>query len=63
MKEAKGAAEHFLSVFEGSDPIVTPSGSCAAMVKHHYPELLRGDIELTLAIGVHGPERLDVLVI
>ena len=37
--EARGAAEHFLSLFTGSDPIVTPSGSCAAMVKHHYPEL------------------------
>lgn len=43
MKEAKGAAEHFLSVFEGSNPIATPSGSCAAMVRHHYPELLRDD--------------------
>ena len=39
--EAKGAAEHFLSLFTGDDPIVTPSGSCAAMVKHHYPELFR----------------------
>jgi len=37
--EARAAAEHFLSLFTGSDPIVTPSGSCAAMVKHHYPEL------------------------
>lgn len=37
--EARAAAEHFLSLFTGSDPIVIPSGSCAAMVKHHYPEL------------------------
>jgi L-lactate dehydrogenase complex protein LldE len=41
--EAKGAAKHFLSVFGGSDPIVTPSGSCAAMVKHHYPDLFPDD--------------------
>ena len=41
--EARGAAEHFLSVFTGDDPIVTPSGSCAAMVKHHYPALFRDD--------------------
>jgi L-lactate dehydrogenase complex protein LldE len=40
-EEAKRAAEHFLSVFTGSDPIVTPSGSCAMMVKHYYPELFR----------------------
>jgi L-lactate dehydrogenase complex protein LldE len=37
---ARQAARHFLEVFgDRSDPIVTPSGSCAAMVKHHYPEL------------------------
>ena len=38
---ARGAAEHFLSIFTGNDPIVTPSGSCAVMVKHHYPELFQ----------------------
>jgi len=47
--EAKGAAEHFLSVFAGSHPIVTPSGSCAAMVKHYYPELFRNDPEFRKA--------------
>jgi L-lactate dehydrogenase complex protein LldE len=53
--EAKGAAEHFLSIFTGSDPIVTPSGSCAAMVKHHYPELFRDDPRLLeKAEGVAG---------
>lgn len=41
--EAKGAAGHFLSVFKGTDPIVAPSGSCAAMVKYHYPELFHDD--------------------
>jgi L-lactate dehydrogenase complex protein LldE len=45
--EARGAAEHFLSIFTGNDPIVTPSGSCAAMVKHHYPELFHGDTSLS----------------
>lgn len=39
LPEAKRAAEHFISTFNGSDLIVTPSGSCAVMVKHHYPEL------------------------
>jgi len=41
--DARSLARHFLSVFDGADPIVTPSGSCAAMVKHHYPELFRDD--------------------
>ena len=47
-EEARGAAEHFLSTFTGNDPIVTPSGSCAAMVKHHYPLLFQGDTEMGL---------------
>lgn len=44
--EARGAAEYFISLFTGSDPIVTPSGSCAAMVRHHYPEMFRDDAKL-----------------
>lgn len=43
LKEARAAAAYFLSTFNGNGPIVTPSGSCAAMVKHHYPELFRDD--------------------
>ena len=39
-RESRKAAEHFISVFGGgSDPIVVPSGSCASMVKNHYPQL------------------------
>ncbi len=41
--ESQKAAEHFLSVFDGADPIVIPSGSCASMVKNHYPELFRNN--------------------
>ncbi len=39
--DARAVAEHFMDVFEGYDAIVTPSGSCAAMVKHYYPELFK----------------------
>lgn len=38
-KEVRAAARHFLSVFKGTEPIVIPSGSCASMVKNHYPHL------------------------
>jgi L-lactate dehydrogenase complex protein LldE len=42
--EARGLAVHHLDAFEKSDaPIVTPSGSCAAMVIHRYPELFADD--------------------
>jgi L-lactate dehydrogenase complex protein LldE len=40
---SRKAAEHFIEVFAGSDPIVIPSGSCASMVKTHYPELFKDD--------------------
>jgi L-lactate dehydrogenase complex protein LldE len=33
-------ARHFLDTFEGSDAIVVPSGSCAAMVRHWYDRLV-----------------------
>src|SRR3954470_17969275 len=40
---AREQAKHTIGVFEGSQPVVTPSGSCAAMVKVEYPHLLEGD--------------------
>lgn len=45
--EARKAAEHFLSVFSGTDPIVIPSGSCASMVKNHYPDIFRNDDKMS----------------
>jgi L-lactate dehydrogenase complex protein LldE len=38
--QAKRAARHFIDVFGEDEIIVSPSGSCVSMVKHHYPELL-----------------------
>lgn len=42
-QEAAVAAKRFIGLFESQDTIVTPSGSCAAMVRHHYPELFAED--------------------
>ena len=39
--EAKKLAERFLTIFNSPDPIVSPSGSCVYMVRHHYPELFK----------------------
>lgn len=41
--EARGVAGHFLDVFERNDYdyIVSPSGSCTAMVSHYYPMLFK----------------------
>lgn len=41
--EARRVAEHFLGVFKDSEYIVSPSGSCTAMVSHHYADLFRDD--------------------
>lgn len=46
LDEAREMARHFLDVFADTEgPIVSPSGSCAAMVVHHYPELFADDPE------------------
>jgi L-lactate dehydrogenase complex protein LldE len=37
--EARVVARHFLEVFRDAEYIVVPSGSCTAMILHHYPEL------------------------
>lgn len=42
--EAKQAARQTLDVLDATEgPIVVPSGSCAAMIIHHNPELLHDD--------------------
>lgn len=40
--DARTVAKHFLRVFERSEYVVTPSGSCGSMVRH-YSELFRDD--------------------
>jgi L-lactate dehydrogenase complex protein LldE len=43
IKGASKVAKHFISVFEKSEYIVAPSGSCIHMVKEHYPSLFKDD--------------------
>jgi L-lactate dehydrogenase complex protein LldE len=40
---ARRQAQHTIEVFAGNDPVVIPSGSCAAMVKAEFPHLLAAD--------------------
>jgi L-lactate dehydrogenase complex protein LldE len=40
--DAKPLAEKFLALFKDYEYVVCPSGSCTAMVTHHYEELLHG---------------------
>jgi L-lactate dehydrogenase complex protein LldE len=53
--EARTVARHFLDTFEASECVVAPSGSCTAMVSHHFAELFEKEPE-TLA-RVHALEK------
>lgn len=41
--DAQAIARQVINVFEGFDYVVAPSGSCAGMLKLHYPALLADD--------------------
>jgi L-lactate dehydrogenase complex protein LldE len=43
-KEAARIARHTIEVFSGTQgPLILPSGSCAAMIRHGYSELFKDD--------------------
>ncbi len=41
-KEARAVALKQMEIFSQPYPVVVPSGSCAGMMKHHYPALFAG---------------------
>ena len=43
MPDTRAIAAQVIDAFEGFDYVVAPSGSCAAMIKHHYPSLFAND--------------------
>jgi L-lactate dehydrogenase complex protein LldE len=68
--EALGLVRRFVDVFGDAERVVTPSGSCAAMVRDHYPRLAdeAGDAALAarcraLAPRVHELSELLVDVL
>jgi L-lactate dehydrogenase complex protein LldE len=63
--EARAIARHTLKAFAEAEMIVTPSGSCAAMLKLEYPELLEDDLvwhERAVEISRRTHELSDFLV-
>jgi L-lactate dehydrogenase complex protein LldE len=43
--DARAMARHTINVLSQSNaPVIVPSGSCADMIIHHYPEILAGDM-------------------
>jgi len=51
-EEARSVARAQLRLFPEPWPIVVPSGSCAGMMKRHYPALFAGDRDQALAEDV-----------
>jgi L-lactate dehydrogenase complex protein LldE len=41
-EDARPLAEKFLRIFKDFEYVVAPSGSCVAMVRHHYEEYFKG---------------------
>jgi L-lactate dehydrogenase complex protein LldE len=52
--EARAVARRQIQVFREDIPIVVPSGSCAAMMKHHYPTLFSAEKDLARAQALAG---------
>ncbi len=50
--EARAVARQQLGLFPKPWPIILPSGSCAGMMRHHYPTLFAGTPDLARAESV-----------
>jgi L-lactate dehydrogenase complex protein LldE len=53
-EEARAVARTQLALFPRDIPVVLPSGSCAGMMKSHYPELFHGQPEEAQAKALAG---------
>ena len=42
-EDTRPLAHKFLSIFRGYERVVCPSGSCVAVVRHHYDQFLAGE--------------------
>jgi len=52
---ARALAGNVITAFEGFDYIVAPSGSCAGMIRVHYPALFKDDQEMLARVqGMAG---------
>jgi L-lactate dehydrogenase complex protein LldE len=54
-------AEQVIDAFEPYDYVVAPSGSCAGMLKAHYPELFHGDPNWMPRAGVFSAKTYELV--
>ncbi len=62
--EARQVAQRQLACFPEDHPIVVPSGSCAGMMRHHYPRMFQesGDRERVIKFSTRVYELTEFLV-
>jgi L-lactate dehydrogenase complex protein LldE len=60
-RDAIALAQATIAAFDGFDYVVAPSGSCAAMLKLHYPRLMAGDAQAQARASAFA-ERVHELV-
>ena len=58
-KETRPLALRLVELFESSDYVVAPSGSCTAMVRNFYPELFADDESMTQRIHALAPKLYE----
>ncbi len=58
--QSRTLAQRHLEVFESADAVVTPSGSCAAMVREFYPVLFGDDPALTQRARAAGHRTYEL---
>jgi L-lactate dehydrogenase complex protein LldE len=63
-REATPMARGFVAAFGGFEAVVTPSASCAAMVREYYPALAAeaGDEDLARAVAEVAPRTYELSV-
>ncbi len=59
-REATPMVRGFVSAFEGYEAVVTPSASCAAMVREYHPVLAEGDAALSRDVAGLAPRVHDL---
>ena len=57
---AEALARKFLAEFEAFDYVVLPSGSCAGMIRIHYPDLFKDDPALSARITALGRRTYEL---
>ncbi|MDH5750626.1 MAG: (Fe-S)-binding protein [Rhodospirillales bacterium] len=59
--DASAIARKVIETFEGFDYVVVPSGSCAGMIRVHYPDLLADDAKLSARARALGERTYELV--